>query len=188
MKSEWRSIEWTPVDDFYLAGIRCKRVIGTALWLAGKVKNGIGVDPGRNFGIASVNSIGRIDVLWGQMPQQPSGLRWRYGITAIKMMEDVYLDGEGEMPAVVEGAAYNAEFGQVGLAEVRFGFAYGLEQRGCAVAISSPAHIRSVVMGKIDHKEHRGMFGYWPSMNTNAADAVGVAAYAAGYRKEEKSE
>lgn len=179
---DWAAIQWVQADPWVTKSAgKLKRLVATIPELEGE--RSIGVDPGVNFGICFVNQQA-VDVMYGSLPKiEEKGLRWRYGISAFKLMRELLEDGIAtELPAVVEGAAYHAQFGQVGLAEVRFGFAFGLESCGAAVAISPPAHIRAVVMGKEDHSEHTGMFGYWPTMNTNAADAVGVAAYAAGYK------
>jgi hypothetical protein len=179
---DWASVQWVQKDPWVTKQGKLKRLIAVIPELDGM--RAIGVDPGVNFGICFITG-DVVDVVYGSLPKiDVPQLRWRYGIEAFKLIQelvDVTHMGD-DIPAVVEGAAYNAQFGQVGLAEVRFGFAHALECVGCAVAISPPAHIRAVVMGKADHNEHTGMFGYWPTMNTNAADAVGVAAYAAGYK------
>lgn len=185
---DWAAVQWVPQDPIITArAIKLKRMTAEIRELDGR--RGIGVDPGVNFGICIVN--GRIaDVLYGSLPKiTVKTLRWMYGIEAVRVIQELCGKVEGDLggyPAVVEGAAYHAQFGQVGLAEVRFGFAYGLYAHNYDVCISPPAHIRTVVMGKEDHSEHTGMFGYWPGMNTNAADAIGVAAYAAGYKWEGK--
>lgn len=178
---DWASVQWVEKDPpKSIYSRKLKRLVASIPELRGKTA--IGVDPGVNFGICSIGDY--VDVVYGTLPKiDEKPLRWRYGIEAYRLIGELMSDGlKAGWPAVVEGAAYHAEFGQVGLAEVRFGFAFGLEDAGAAVAISPPAHIRAVVMGKEDHSEHTGMFGYWPTMNTNAADAVGVAAYAAGYK------
>jgi hypothetical protein len=184
---DWTKVKWEPLEDKQVSNLRIRGLHADIAVLKGK--EGIGVDPGRAFGVAVVDPAGSIDVVWSQMIQEEQGLRWRYGIKAIDIIQNLLRDAKGDsrgFPAVVEGAAYHSEFGQVGLAEVRFGFAYGLHEAGYDVCITPPARIRAVVMGKFEHKEYGGMYGYWPKMDHNAADAVGVALFAAGWKGETK--
>src|SRR4030067_2973868 len=105
----------------------------------------IGIDPGRNFGIA-IATKGYVVVYDGSLPQQEE--KWRYGVFAIYLVKRIFSGPpEDYRVGVVEGAAYRAQFGQVGLAEVRFGFAYGLLQAGGRdVQIKAPATIRQAVL------------------------------------------
>ncbi len=183
--TDWSRVKWEEKEPIVkMSGVRLRRLV-TSVPELGVNRRGIGVDPGRKFGLCVIAG-NIIDVLYGEMKQEDAGLRWRYGITAVDIIKTMCSKAGGDKqgyPAVVEGAAYHSEFGQVGLAEIRFGFAYGLYVQKYDVCISPPAHIRAVVMGREEHKEFGGMYGYWPTMDHNAADAIGVALYASGYKK-----
>ncbi len=158
---------------------------GKVEWLGVKAKwaeapasqpnRAIGVDPGRNFGVCLIQPT-CVTVYSGAFPQQEKNERWRYGAWAIELLKQIvgftWLDN---WPGIVEGAAYNDKFGQVGLAEVRFGFAYGLEKIGAKAHIVPPATIRKAVLGN-----GRGPVPYylWPNLNTNAVDSLITACYA----------
>jgi len=143
---------------------------------ASKVKHtpAIGIDPGRNFGIAMVWKDG-LEVWWGQMEKAD---HTTYGVWAYFMAQRLS-EMTNLLSVAVEGAAYHSQFGQVGLAEVRFGFylAFFLAGR-FAVQIVAPASVRSKVFGS--QKVHAG--AVWPTLNDNGADALAIALFAAGYR------
>ena len=134
----------------------------------------VGIDPGRNFGVA-IAAGGYVVVYDGSLPQQEE--KWRYGVLAIDLVKRIFSGPpEAYRVGVVEGAAYRAQFGQVGLAEVRFGFAYGLLQAGVRdVQIKAPATLRKHVLGS-----GRAAVPYanWPTLSTNGADALVAMGYA----------
>lgn len=160
---------------------------------------GIGIDPGKNFGIAIFNGK-YLDIFWGTMKTYLKPDRWRYGIEAVHIAGSVKTIILGNAPVdmaspkkvkmlhiddrvssgAVEGAAYKKREGQVNLAEVRFGFALGLYETGFDVKIVPPATARKAATGNGNDR----MAAYWPLLNNNACDAVGIAAYAAGYKNE----
>jgi hypothetical protein len=157
---------------------------------------GIGIDPGKNFGLAICNGK-YLDIFWGTMKTYPKPDRWRYGIEAVHIAGSVKSIILGNAPldmaspkkvkmvaidervssGAVEGAAYKKREGQVNLAEVRFGFALGLYDNGFDVKIVPPATARKAATGNGNDR----MADYWPLLNNNACDAVGIAAFAAGY-------
>jgi hypothetical protein len=153
-------------------------------WLGAKVKHfiaqapnqvwAVGIDPGRRFGVA-IAALNRIVVYDGIMPQQPE--KWRYGAIAIDIIKRIFAGPPANFQVgIVEGAAYNAKYGQVGLAEVRFGFAYGLLQVGVDdVRIVAPATLRKNVLGS-----GRAVVPYnnWPTLSTNGSDALVALGYA----------
>lgn len=131
----------------------------------------VGVDPGRNFGCTFMSS-SWVKTVWGTLPKQEE--MWRYGSWAIEFCNRFAWSMIG-FRAIIEGAAYRAGYGQVGLAEVRFGFAYGMEQVGGKSEIVAPMKIRKAVLGN-----GRGPvpYEYWPTLNTNAVDSLIAALYA----------
>lgn len=133
----------------------------------------IGVDPGVSYGVAEIR-YGFLQLHWGKLP----GTKLPKGHRAIQAMEffteegkfDLYWDAVG----VVEGAAYNKKFGQVGLEEVRIGFYLGLvDVMGDNVHIVPPSSIKAKVLGSA--KNQAG--DWWPWLNHNAADAISIALY-----------
>src|SRR3972149_7967136 len=128
---------------------------------------GLGIDPGRNFGVAAIRD-GELQVWWGTFDKQEH--LYNYGMDAYAIARGyIYSQHRGQTPAVIEGAAYNAQYGQTGLAEVRFGFYLGLRHAGLAAEIVPPASIRKRAFGsaKVQGWE------LWPTLNSNAADAGG---------------
>ena len=161
---------------------------------------GIGIDPGRNFGISIFNGK-ELLVMNGKIKAYEKADRWRYGIEAVSIASNISniqtgigevlasgkpkpIKGIGLSPkigrAAVEGAAYKKTEGQVNLAEVRFGFAYGLHSLGYDVVIVPPSTARAQVAGKGTVTMNQ----FWPTLNSNAADSIGIAAYAAGVRRD----
>lgn len=153
-------------------------------WLGSKVKMftapasnlewAVGIDPGRKFGVA-IAAGNRVVVYDGILPQQTE--KWRYGVLAIEFIKRVFSGPPADIRiGVTEGAAYRAQFGQVGLAEVRFGFAYGLLVVGVKdVRIVAPATLRKAVLGS-----GRAAVPYemWPTLSTNGSDALVALGYA----------
>jgi hypothetical protein len=129
---------------------------------------GKGIDPGASWGICIISGQG-VAAYWGKMKKCDHS--WEYGEEAFRMGKTF------SGPVVVEGAAYHKQFGQVGLAEVRFGFYLGCREEGVPVRIVPPATIRARVLGK--GHGHTGLFSLYPLLNHNAADAFGCALYAA---------
>jgi hypothetical protein len=193
---EWAKIDLVSKGTAYVGPVMVQLYVGKipiSLY-------GVGIDPGRNFGITIFN--GReVLVMNGKMKAYEKSDRWRYGIEAVSIASSInnIMTGVGEVFAsgkpksirgialsskigrgAVEGAAYKKREGQVNLAEVRFGFAYGLHSLGLDVAIVPPATARAQCAGK----GTTTMNEYWPTLNSNAADSVGIAAYAAGIRRD----
>ncbi len=141
---------------------------------------GIGVDPGRSFGLATL--FGREAwLIYGTMPKEKKTEKWRYGVQAFEWTSkgDNY---HGQGPAVVEGPAYKMPHGQSDLAHIRMGFVLGLRVAGHDVDIIPPASIRAEALGK----GNIGGLEVWPNLNHNAGDALATALYSAGLRREDK--
>ena len=145
-----------------------------------KIFEGVGVDPGRNFGIATLD--GREAwVLFGTLPKELANEKWRYGVAAFEMMKRrEWYYGKGI--AVVEGAAFKEPFGQADLAHIRMGFVLGLYCAGFNVGIKAPATIRANALGS----GKLGGLEVWPELNHNGSDALATALYAAGLKKGEQ--
>lgn len=175
-QSELLDIEWREVDTPYWKAKGVDYASMAVASIPNRGLEGIGVDPGRNFGLCFVGGE-NIAVLYGTMPKEEE--LWRYGITAFRMMNKVV--GENyEFPVAVEGPSFGSKFGQPALESIRFGFALGLVELGAKVDVVPPATIRAQVLGH----GHNKAPDFWPSLNENAADAVAAAFYAAGLRRE----
>lgn len=151
------------------------RIPGRGLW------RGIGVDPGRNFGVAVLNGH-TATITYGTFKARPKGERWIYGVDAYDLMANPRRFN-AEDSATVEGAAYKKQYGQPDLAHVRMGFVLGLYYIGITVDIKAPATIRAQALGS----GKLGGLEVWPELNHNGADALACALFAAGLRKEEVS-
>lgn len=139
---------------------------------------GIGIDPGRNFGIAEVG-FGQIVVTYGKLPKRPNA--WDYGIDLFKYITEVYRHEDLCTPITVEGASFGDQYGQTALAYIRMGIVIAwAELHNETVKVVPPASIRKQVFGsaKISGKE------LWPGVNHNAGDALVMGLHAAGYRYE----
>ena len=135
--------------------------------------SGMGIDPGRNFGIAAM--IGRYAVVYvGQMPKEEE--QWLYGIAAYDIMSQstslLQVD-----KVVVEGG-FDGVPGAVNLAYTRMGFALGAYYMNKEVEIAPPATIRKAVLG-VGTKKGEQVF---PGLPSHGADALVCAMYAAGIR------
>ena len=167
--------EWTLDAKKEIGGIRVSvyysKIPGRRRWY------GIGVDPGRNYGICTLT--GREAwVQSGTFAKEPA--QWKYGVAAYEYtIEPRNYHGQG--PAVIEGAAYGKIKGQPDLAHTRMGFVLGLRAAGHTVDIRPPATIRANALGK----GSTSGLEVWPNLNHNAADAVACALFAAGLTKEQ---
>jgi len=153
-----KKIDWLP-------GSRVKMFMA----LAPDIKAwAVGIDPGRNFGIA-IATKGYVVVYDGSLPQQPE--KWKYGVLAIDLVKRIFSGPpQNFQVGIVEGPAFNARYGQVSLAEARFGFLYGLIEVGVKdVRVAAPASIRKVVLGG---GRYPVPYETWPRLSTNGTDAL----------------
>jgi hypothetical protein len=137
---------------------------------------GLGIDPGRNFGISFVAPL-FVEIIHGNLHHDRD---WTYmddGEMAYQMAQQYKAPMTGELKACIEGAAHSSHVGQANLAYIRFGFYLGLSNRGIEVYMAPPNTIRKGVTGH----GNTPMWELLPNMNENAADALGCALYAAGY-------
>jgi Holliday junction resolvasome RuvABC endonuclease subunit len=129
----------------------------------------IGIDPGKNFGIAIVAKDG-----WSIMNGVLDDSTYTLREIAFWMAGHIVNDSDPKITiAVVEGASYGDRFGQVKLAEIRCGFALGISEKGIPVSIIAPKTPRKTVFGSGDIVA----MDVWPTINHNAADALCLALY-----------
>ena len=166
--TELTKLVWRPLPPFEHRTCRLKRaetyhVMFEGMW-------GLGIDPGRNFGVCSIVGSGEVQAWWGTLPKEDQ--LFRYGVGSYNITRELFanLRTDGH-PAIVEGAAYHAKFGQTGLAEVRFGFYLGFVHTGRRAEIVPPATIRKAAFGS----GRVAGFEIFPTLNHNAADSVGCA-------------
>lgn len=136
--------------------------------------NVMGIDPGKNFGIALVGD-GGVSVMNGVLDDSIKPLREVAMHFIFEVMHPQLID-----LAVIEGASYGDRFGQVKLAEIRCGFALGCSELKIPVLITAPKTPRKAVFGS----GNIGAWDVWINLNHNAADALCLAMY--GLMKEDK--
>ena len=138
---------------------------------------GIGIDPGRNFGVAVVDPIGGIGIYYGYLHIDKN---WSYAEDGWFAMHLTYellkMEGCPELVAV-EGAAHSKHKGQAPLAYIRQGFFMGSRACDFETKMVAPNSARKACTGH----GNTPMWELLPGMNSNAADALGLALYAAGY-------
>jgi hypothetical protein len=130
---------------------------------------GIGIDPGANFGITYISEL-EFSVYNGVMP---SAEHQEYGVRAYDLIKQFCHDNcltSGDA-AILEGASYGDSYGQVGLAEIRFGFFLGMRHVGLDPIIVAPATPRRTVLGN-GRLQPMDIF---PILNHNAADSLVLA-------------
>lgn len=131
----------------------------------------IGIDPGVNFGFVIVDKED-VFVYYGKVKTKAKNNRIEYSIDVMNMTKSlIAIYDMHNVTCVIEGAAYRKQFGQVQLAEVRNGFFIGCRKFSNKVYISPPATIRKIAFG---HGYLHGL-ELFPTLNANAADAIGVA-------------
>ena len=134
----------------------------------------IGVDPGRNYGFTIIEPSGMTHVLNGKLTKQEPDEAYTLYIIRFVARLLIIQDRWDFTPAisVIEGAAYDKTFGQVGLEAVRCGFYTGLWMENGRTEIAPPSTVRKHVLGN-------GMIqasDLW-LINHNAADSVAIALY-----------
>lgn len=131
----------------------------------------LGVDPGRYFGVSVLGDYG----VWVYNGTMPKGTHDEYGSFAVKLIKDIctlHCLTPWDV-SIVEGASYGSPFGQVGLAEIRFGFFLGLQEFGLEPKMVAPASVRKAVFG---NGKQQAM-DIFPILNHNAADSLAIALY-----------
>jgi len=132
----------------------------------------IGIDPGVNFGMTVIIDE-KVDIYHGKLTKCEQRLEYAgMSMTCVREIMDNYPAYDTPL-AVLEGAAFNKTFGQVGLAEVRAGFYLGLKYITDMVTVVPPMTTRKKVFG--DGRTQP--MDVWPTLNHNAADSLSLALY-----------
>ena len=135
--------------------------------------DGIGIDPGRNFGIAAL--LGREAwVMVGELPKEEE--QWLYGVAAYDLMSAATSILEVDK-VVVEGG-FDGVPGAVNLTYVRMGFLLGAYYMGKEVSIVAPSRIRKTVLGSGKKRGAELVSG----LPDHGSDALIAALYAAGVK------
>jgi hypothetical protein len=141
------------------------------------LKDAIGIDPGRRWGMSFLQS-GFLTTYWGTLPQMSSPdyhnwiCCWLNGWFSPVWLADI---------TVIEGAAYGALYSREMLEDVRLGFYDGMKELVNDVSYVPPLTIRKMVFGSAKIKGNQT----WLDINENAADSVAMCLYAAGYQYKE---
>lgn len=190
-KINWKSLEFEKQKDIVVEGNNWLRPLvkekvhyhttQMPIVIRGLTRNIIGVDPGRNYGFTIIEPSGLAHVLNGKLvKQEPDEAYTLYIIRFVSSLlsrdagwndDNEEWDLAPEM-SIVEGAAYDKTFGQVGLEAVRCGFYTGLKLADSPVEIAPPSTVRKHVLGN-------GMIqasDLW-LINHNAADSIAIALY-----------
>jgi hypothetical protein len=133
------------------------------------------VDPGVNFGL-TIATAGGLWLYHGSLLKTENALE--YGWYAMQFILSTMKPAVEPFRFVLEGAAYNKIFGQVGLSAVRAGFYLGartlLEPE--SIDIIAPMAARKKVFN--DGKAEPWL--YWPTIQHNAVDSLVLALAAMG--------
>lgn len=143
--------------------------------------SGVGVDPGRNFAIAFLSYKGFASIYYGNLHLIKDWGYFQDGIQAYHLMMRM-MPSNAEARAVigVEGAAFSKSHGEANLAYVRMGFLLGGYVCGFPTEIVAINTARKSATGD----GRKSLSSFVPSINGNAADALGVALHVAGYRSD----
>lgn len=161
----------------------CRLLRYTSATLSGPGWHSVGIDPGVNFGLTILDG-NSLSIYHGTLKKETKpGM---YGYAAFLFLQDMLDNVPPIEPSlcVIEGAAYNKTFGQVGLAEVRIGFFLQacLHYKIDVATVIPPATIRKTVFQ--DYRKQAG--DVWPILHHNAADSLSMALYEMSMRDGKK--
>lgn len=139
---------------------------------------GIGIDPGRQFGVAIVMDRS-ITAYHGKLPGVSNNSD--YGLVAFDVAKALFINKYRGWKAVVEAAAFSKQFGQPLLEQIRYSFFTSMKYQGIDVDLVPPNKIRKIAFGD----GYRTGPQIWPLLSEHAADAVGCALVAAGFNYDE---
>ena len=141
----------------------------------------VGVDPGRNFAIAFVNLEGFASIYYGNLHLIKD---WGYAADGVQayhlMLRMMPSNAEARSIIGVEGAAFSSPQGEANLAYIRMGFYLGGYVCGLPTEMVAINTARKSSTGD----GRKSLSSFIPSVNGNAADALGVALHVAGYRSD----
>ena len=136
---------------------------------------GIGIDPGRNFGIAAL--LGREAwIMVGELPKEEE--QWLYGVSAYDLMSAAH--SILEVDKVVTEGGFDGRPGATNLAYIRMGFVLGCYYMNKTVEIVAPTKIRKTVLGD-GKKQGAELVSGLPD---HGSDALVAALYAAGEKND----
>ena len=140
----------------------------------GEKAQGIGIDPGRQFGIAVVLDQS-ITTYHGKLPgvEKTSD----YGLIAWDVAKTFFDSKYPKWRAVIEGASYGDRFGQVLLEQIRYSFFTSMRYLNINSELMPPNKVRKIAFGDGFKTGPQ----IWPLLSEHAADAVGCALVAAGF-------
>ena len=166
-QTELSSLRFVKVDPYQSRHGKLRRL--EAFHPMFKGMYGLGIDPGRNFGVCAIRD-GEVQLYWGSLEKRDK--TYLYGVDMYSITRGyIYAQHRGDTMAVIEGASYHDKYGQVGLAEVRFAAYLGLVHAGLRADIVPPASVRKQAFGSAKIMG----FEIWPTLNHNVADAFGCA-------------
>ena len=170
---QWETLEWRKNKDYQeWNGMKIRSAEAT---VAFNLHDAIGVDPGRNFGVGILYNK-KLTVYWGKFPKQDED--YRYSLLVSNFVQDWIPEYACSITRIaIEGPSFGSHFKQVMLEDVRVGFWLGFQGIGKETIYVPPQTARKQVFGDGRIKAS----DLWLSINKNAADAVAIALYVAGY-------
>jgi len=177
---EWAKLKWTKNTKEHWNEMALHSA--TAQHTFYNVAPAIGVDPGKNFGLAILSPYPNdklggmmLTTWWGSFPSQEHD--YDYFDIVMNFVEDWFPKVHPSKVAIIEGAAYGTHFKREYLEDIRLGFLQAFKALGKEVSYISPLSARKQVFGsgKIKASE------LFLQINKNGADASCIALCAAGY-------
>ena len=173
---DWGKIEWKK-GRFNAHGTKMN-IVKAKLPLEFEF-SAVGVDPGRNFAIAFLNYSGFASIYYGNLHLLKD---WTYAADGVQayhlMLRMMPSNAEARALVGVEGAAFSSPQGEANLAYIRMGFYLGVYVCGFPTDMVAINTARKSAVGD----GRKSLSSLIPSINGNAADALGVALHVAGYR------
>jgi Holliday junction resolvasome RuvABC endonuclease subunit len=157
------------LDALTFRGIKLRR-LGTYLH-AQPGFDVMGIDPGYKFGITRISSNGYAYLYYGELSDKET----HPAIAMYEFMSEYLMVLAGPLEIVfVEGASYNARYGQVKLESIRSGIVMALHLADIPIKVVPPATWRKAVFGSSQIKAEE----VW-KIRDHAADSLAIAMYAA---------
>jgi Holliday junction resolvasome RuvABC endonuclease subunit len=137
-------------------------------------KHGIGIDPGLRCGLAFIEAPYTVFTL--SLYINRAGLSSVQLLDVLQKVSILFPSLSTDIPVVVEGAAYNARFGQVILAEARSGLIMGMSNRGFKNVIEMPPRsIRKVAFGNGSVQPKEFWADHMRAVGKDGLDAASMA-------------
>ena len=179
---EWAKLKWTKNAKEHWNEMALHSA--TAQHTFYNVAPAIGVDPGKNFGLATLSPYPNdklggmmLTTWWSSFPSQEHDYDY-FGIVA-DFVEDWFPKVHPSKVAIIEGAAYGTHFKREYLEDIRLGFLQAFKALGKQVEYVSPMTARKAVFGNGRIKASE----VWININGNGADASAICLYAGEYKE-----